>query len=220
MVELRNFLIFVIMKNVKEIIDILNTFSNYTLSNKSDDGSVNSLDSEDKLVEDIILNLSSISSVKVEGKSSNRDEHDLTFKIFDINGDLLISEGVDIKIVEPSNFTNTVSFIKLSRMINLSGNSYETVAKSYSDKKIKNELKLIGDYSILFFDKSTSKFRHTYLSEMNNSDAVANPSNCIQTKIPTETVSRTEEEKFEFIHGLWKSYIYSLDFFFISSLFI
>jgi hypothetical protein len=196
------------MKSVKEIVDVLNTFNNYTLSNKSDDGRVNSLDSEDKLVEDIILNLSSMSSIKVDGKSNNRDEHDLTFKIFDIKGELLISEGSDIKIVEPSNFTNTISFIKLSRMINLSGTSYETVAKSYSDKKSKGELKLTSDYSILFFDKSNNKFKHVYLSEMSTSDAVANPSNCIQTKIPTAIVNRTEEEKFEFIHGLWKSYIY------------
>ena len=121
---------------------------------------------------------------------------------------MILSEGVDIKIVEPSNFTNTVSFIKLSKMINLCGNSYETVAKSYSDKKLKGELKLKSDYSILFFDKSTNKFKHVYLSEMSVSDAVANPSNCIQTKIPTTVVSRNDEEKFEFIHGLWKSYIY------------
>jgi hypothetical protein len=196
------------MKNVKEIVDILNTFNNYTLSNKSDDGRVNSLDSEDKLVEDIILNLSSISIIKVEGKSTNRDEHDLIFNIYDIDGSLIVSEGVDIKIVEPSNFTNTVSFIKLSKMINLSGNSYETVARSYSDKKSKDELKLTSDYSILFFDKSANKFKHFYLSEMSASDVVTNPSNCIQTKIPTGVISRTEEEKFEFIHGLWKSYIY------------
>jgi hypothetical protein len=196
------------MKNVKEIIDLLNTFSNYKLSNKSDDGRVNSLESEDKLVEDIILNLSNMSVIKVDGKSTNRDEHDLTFKIFDINGDLLISEGVDIKIVEPGNFTNTISFIKLSRMINLSGTSYETVAKSYSDKKSKGELRLTNDYSILFFDKITNKFKHVYLSEMAPVDVVANPSNCIQTKIPTSVVIRSDEEKFEFIHSLWKSYIY------------
>ena len=196
------------MKNVKEIVEVLNTFNNYTLSNKSDDGRVNSLDSEDKLVEDIILNLSDMTSIRIDSKSTNRDEHDLVFNIHDIDGSLILSEGTDIKIVEPSNFTNTVSFIKLSKMINLSGNSYETVAKSYSDKKVKGELKLTSDYSILFFDKSTNKFKHVYLSEMSLSDAVANPSNCIQTKIPTAIVSRNDEEKFEFIHGLWKSYIY------------
>ena len=54
------------MKNVKEIVDVLNTFSNYTLSIKSDDGRVNSLVSEDKLVEDIISNLSIISNIKVD----------------------------------------------------------------------------------------------------------------------------------------------------------
>ena len=105
------------MKNVKEIVEVLNTFNNYTLSNKSDDGRVNSLDSEDKLVEDIILNLSDMTSIRIDSKSTNRDEHDLVFNIHDIDGSLILSEGTDIKIVEPSNFTNTVSFIKLSKMI-------------------------------------------------------------------------------------------------------
>lgn len=43
---------------------------------------------------------------------------------------------------------------------------------------------------------------------MSSADVTTNPSNCVQTKMPTAIVNRTEKEKFDFIHSLWKSYIY------------
>jgi hypothetical protein len=195
------------MRNIKDIVAYLNEFSNYQLSNLSDDGRVNSLTSEDLLVKCITDNLSTINYVSIDGKTSNRQDSDLILNIKD--GDTIIfSEGTDIKIVEPSNFTNTVSFVKLSKMLNLSGTSYETVIKSYTKKKSEDDIKLTQDYSILFFNKSTMKFFHCYLSEMPDGDVTTNPSNCIQTKLPNNLVTRTEQEKFDFIHSLWKGYIY------------
>jgi hypothetical protein len=196
------------MIDIKEVVDYLNTFNNYQLSNSSDDGRVNSLTSEDLLVSTIEKNLSHYSNIKVEPKTSNRQEHDFVLSLIDNSGESIFTEGHDIKIVEPSNFTNTVSFVKLSKMLNLDGMSYETVIKSYEKKSKACDIKLTQDYSILFFNKSTMKFFHCYLSEMPNNDVTTNPSNCIQTKLPTELVTRTEEEKFNFIHSLWKGYIY------------
>jgi len=193
------------MRNIKDVVDYLNTFDNYRISSDSDDGRINSLRSEDSLVNSIMENLSNLPNVKVVGKTANRDENDFSLVISDDSGNEIFSEGTDIKIVDPQNFTNTVSFVKLSKMINLSGNSYETVINSYNKQE---DIKLVSDYSILFFDKSKNKFVHVYLSEMTTTDVTTNPSNCIQTKIPTSIVSRTEKEKFDFIHSLWKSYIY------------
>lgn len=193
------------MRNIKDVVDYLNTFDNYRISSDSDDGRINSLRSEDSLVNSIMENLSNLPNVKVVGKTANRDENDFSLVISDDSGNEIFSEGTDIKIVDPQNFTNTVSFVKLSKMINLSGNSYETVINSYNKQE---DIKLVSDYSILFFDKSKNRFVHVYLSEMTTTDVTTNPSNCIQTKIPTSIVSRTEKEKFDFIHSLWKSYIY------------
>jgi hypothetical protein len=193
------------MKNIKEVVAYLNTFNNYQISTASDDGRVNSLTSEDSLVKTITNNLSTITNIDIISKTSNRDENDFNIVIKDDLGDVIFSEGTDIKIVDPQNFTNTVSFVKLSKMINLSGNSYETVIKNYNSS---TDIKLTSDYSILFFDKTNNKFIQVYLSEMSKNDVTTNPSNCIQTKIPTSIISRTEEEKFNFIHSLWKSYIY------------
>ncbi len=193
------------MKNIKEVVAYLNTFNNYQISTASDDGRVNSLTSEDSLVKTITNNLSTITNIDIISKTSNRDENDFNIVIKDDLGNIIFSEGTDIKIVDPQNFTNTVSFVKLSKMINLSGNSYETVIKNYNSS---TDIKLISDYSILFFDKTNNKFIQVYLSEMSKNDVTTNPSNCIQTKIPTSIILRTEEEKFNFIHSLWKSYIY------------
>ena len=195
------------MKNIKDIVTYLNTFSNYKLSNLSDDGRVNCQISEDSLVKRITDNLSTINYINVEGKTKNREDSDLTFNIKDADS-IIYSEWADIKIVEPSNFTNTVSFIKLSKMLNLKGSSYEPVIKSYTKKESEGDIKLIKDYSILFFNKSTMKFFHCYLSEMPDGDVTTNPSNCIQTKLPNGLVTRTEEEKFYFINSLWKKFIH------------
>jgi hypothetical protein len=193
------------MKNIKEVVEYLNTFTNYKLSSASDDGRVNSLTSEDLIVTTIAENLSQLKNISVKTKLTNRDENDFTLEIKDDLGNVIFNEGTDIKIVDPQNFTNTVSFVKLSKMINVSGNSYETVIKNYNESQ---DLKLTSDYSILFFDKTSNKFIHVYLSEMSKSDVTTNPSNCIQTKIPTSIIDRNSEEKFKFIHSLWKSYIY------------
>lgn len=195
------------MQNIKDIVEYLNEFDNYTLSNDSDDGRVNSLNSEVGLVSVIITNLSKLSNIKIDSKISNRDEHDIVINLYDSNSNLLLKEGLDIKIVYPSNFTNTISFVKLSKMIGLSGSSYENIIPSYGKMITEGNLSLVSDYSILFFNKQTNKFIHCYLSEMTLSDVTANPSNCIQTKIPTSLVKRNDIEKVEFVHNLWKSYM-------------
>ena len=61
-------------------------------------------------------------------------------------------------IVEPENFTNTISFTKLAKMLNLKGNKNNTICKSYLKQKSLGQLKLVEDYQIVFLNKKTKKF--------------------------------------------------------------
>jgi predicted component of viral defense system (DUF524 family) len=174
----------------KKIENILNE-ETWEITNEHDDGRRNSLDSEDSIIKKI-NKLLSLEKTKQFNRESN---------------DLYIFNGEDIKIVEPGNFTNTVSFLKMSKMLNLSGNNYNSVCNSYQEKKKKNEIKLHHDYTILYLNKKTKKFKIVLLTELPKECVTVNPSNGIQTKIPEYLVKRTEEEKFELVHNLFVEYI-------------
>lgn len=174
-----------------EIENSLNQFNNWDIKTISDDGRRNSQYAEDKICKTIneILNIS-------KTKTRNREA-----------SDLYLLEGEDLKIVEPGNFTNTISFLKLAKMLNLKGGNMNTVFNSYVDKKQKGEIKLVKNYVIVFLDKQTKKFTICEITELPKECIVVNPSNGIQTKIPFSLVTRTNEEKFELVHNLFKEYI-------------
>jgi hypothetical protein len=175
----------------KEIEDKLNQFEFWSVTSLSDDGRRNSQDSE----EDICKKINEIISV-TKLKTRNREEFDLYL----INGE-------DLKIVEPENFTNTISFTKLSRMLNLKGNNNHTICKSYYKQKSLGQLKLVKDYQIIFLNKKNKKFKICSLTELPIDCITVNPSNCIQTKIPDSIVLRNDEEKFKLVHDLFIEYI-------------
>jgi replication fork clamp-binding protein CrfC len=179
------------MNRYKEYEDILNSYDDWLLSNDSDDGRVNSLMSEKGIVESIVERLG-----LTKTKEGNRDDNDLYIK-----------EGEDLKIVLPNNFTNTISFLKLAKMLNLEGDNYNTIGHSYEKQKNNNEIKLVDDYVIVFLNKKTKKFTICSLTELPIECITVNPSNGVQTKIPTYLVSRTVDEKFELVHSLLKGYI-------------
>lgn len=175
----------------KEIEDILNQFDDWDVPIISDDGRRNSQDAEDNICKKINerLNVSKI-------KTHNRAEKDLH-----------IFNGEDLKCVEPGNFTNTVCFTKLAKMLNLKGNNNTSIGKSYKDKKNKGEIKLIEDYQIIYLNKQTNKFTICSLTELPLDCITVNPSNGIQTKIPTSLINRTDDEKFELVYTLFIEYI-------------
>jgi len=179
------------MSRYKEYEDILNSYDDWLLSKDSDDGRVNSLMSEKGIIESIVKRLGLI---KI--KKGNRDDYDLYIK-----------EGEDLKIVLPNNFTNTISFIKLARMLNLKGNNYNTIGHSYEKQKNNNKIKLVDDYVIIFLNKETKKFTICSLTELPIECITVNPSNGVQTKIPTYLVSRTVDEKFELVNSLLEEYV-------------
>ena len=175
-----------------EIENKLNEYTDWVIPIISDDGRRNSQNAEDEMCEKI----NEIFSVKKK-KKHNREKMDL----------YLIGEGEDLKLVEPENFTNTICFTKLANMLNLTGNNFSSVCKSYEKQKEKNNIKLTQDYVIIFFNKETKKFTIVSLTELPEDCIVVNPSNCIQTKIPTTKVNRTDYEKFELVHRLFIEYI-------------
>ena len=179
------------MNKYKKYEDTLNSYDDWLLSNDSDDGRVNSLMSEKGITETIVkrLDLTKI-------KEGNRDDYDL-----------YMMEGEDLKIVLPNNFTNTISFLKLAKMLNLEGSDYDTVADSYAKQKNSNEIKLVNNYIIVFLNKKTKKFTICSLTELPIECITVNPSNGVQTKIPTYLVSRTDDEEFELVHSLFIGYI-------------
>jgi hypothetical protein len=179
------------MNRYKKYEDTLNSYDDWLLSNNSDDGRVNSLMSEKGITESIVERLG---LTKV--KKSNRDEHDLYIK-----------EGEDLKIVLPNNFTNTISFLKLAKMLNLEGSNNDTVCDSYKKQKNNNKIKLVKNYIIVFLNKKTKKFTICSLTELPIECITVNPSNGVQTKIPTYLVSRTDDEEFELVHSLFIEYI-------------
>jgi hypothetical protein len=175
----------------KEIEDILNQHEDWDLMDISDDGRRNSQDSEDGICKKINT-LIGINKTKTR----NREEFDL----------YLIS-GEDLKIVLPENFTNTISFTKLAKMLNLSGNNNNSICKSYIKQKSSGQLKLVKDYQIVFLNKENKKFKICSLTELPNSCIAVNPSNGVQTKIPKSLVERTDSEKFDLVHRLFIEYI-------------
>lgn len=179
------------MSRYKKYEDILNSYDDWLLSNDSDDGRVNSLMSEKAVVKLIVKRLG-----LTKTKKSNRDDYDL-----------YIMEGEDLKIVLPNNFTNTISFTKLSRMLNLEGNNNDTICNSYEKQKNNNEIKLVNNYIIVFLNKETKKFTICSLTELPIECITINPSNGVQTKIPTYLVNRTDNEEFELVHSLFIEYI-------------
>lgn len=176
---------------LKEIENILNSNEDWSIKTNFDDGRRNSQDSEEEICDKInkIFKPNKI-------KKKNREEHDL-----------YLTDGEDLKVVEPENFTNTISFTKLAKMLNLKGNSNESIFKSYMSKKNKKEIKLIKDYKIIFLNKLTKKFTVCCLTELPNECITVNPSNCIQTKIPKNLIERNDDEKFNLVHGLFIEYI-------------
>jgi hypothetical protein len=175
----------------KDIEKKLNEHQDWTVTKKSDDGRVNSQDSE----EEFCKKINQIITPK-KYKTKNREEYDLYL----INGE-------DLKIVENGNFTNTLSFTKLASMLNLKGNNNKSIANSYRKQKECGGLKFVKDYTIIYFCKSTKKFTVCSLTELPLDCIVVNPSNGIQTKIPNKTVVRSDFEKFELIHKLFIEYI-------------
>jgi hypothetical protein len=175
----------------KEIENILNQYEDWDLISISDDGRRNSLDSEENICKKIKERV----GVK-KPKTRNREEYDLYLLL-----------GEDLKIVEPENFTNTISFTKLAKMLNLKGNSNDTIRKSYTKQKLSGQLKLVNDYQIIFLNKKNKKFKICSLTELPTSCITVNPSNCIQTKIPDSIVIRTEDDKFNLVHNLFIEYI-------------
>ena len=174
-----------------EIENSLNQFNDWDIEVISDDGRRNSQDAEEKICKKINERLN-ISKTKTHNREAS---------------DLYLLEGEDLKIVEPGNFTNTISFLKLAKMLNLKGNNMSTVCNSYIDKKQKGEIKLVENYVIVFLDKKTKKFTICEITELPKECIAVNPSNGIQTKIPSSLVIRTNEEKFELVHNLFKEYI-------------
>jgi hypothetical protein len=174
-----------------EIEIILNEFEDWEIPTISDDGRRNSLNAEDEICKKINERLG---LTKV--KSHNRSPKDLH-----------ILYGEDLKIVEPENFTNTISFTKLGKMLNLNGNNNDTILNSYQERKSLNEIKLVDDYYIIFLNKRNKKFKICSLTELPVESITVNPSNCIQTKIPNSIISRTDEEKFNLVHNLFIEYI-------------
>jgi hypothetical protein len=175
-----------------EIENILNSFEDWTVPVISDDGRRNSQNAEEdicKIINDR-LNVS-------KSKTHNREPKDL----------YILESGEDLKIVEPENFTNTISFTKLAKMLNLNGNNDKSICKSYKHKKEKKDIKLIDDYVIIFLNKKTNKFTIVSLTELPEDCITVNPSNCIQTKIPSFKVQRTKEQKFNLVHNLFIEYI-------------
>jgi hypothetical protein len=179
------------MSRYKKYEDTLNSYDDWLLSNDSDDGRVNSLMSEKGITESIVERLG-----LTKTKEGNRDDNDLYIK-----------EGEDLKIVLPNNFTNTISFIKLAKMLNLEGSNNDTVRDSYKKQKNNNEIKLVKNYIIVFLNKKTKKFTICSLTELPIECITVNPSNGIQTKIPTYLVKRTDDEEFELVHSLFIEYI-------------
>lgn len=175
----------------KEIENILNSHEDWDLIYTSDDGRRNSQDSEENICEKI----NKIFKVK-KIKTRNREKHDL-----------YLLNGEDLKIVEPENFTNTISFTKLAKMLNLKGNSNNTISKSYFKQKSSGEIKLIEDYHIIFLNKKNKKFKVVSLTELPMNCITVNPSNGIQTKIPEYLVERNDSEKFNLVHNLFIEYI-------------
>lgn len=176
----------------EEIETILNQYDDWEVPTTSDDGRRNSQDAEKSICKRIneIFNIEKI-------KTHNREPKDL----------YLLDGGEDLKIVDPENFTNTISFTKLAKMLNLKGNSVDSIRKSYQNKKLKKEIKLIEDYIIVFLNKKTKKFVICPITELPDDCIVINPSNCVQTKIPTSRVNRSCDEKYQLIHGLFTEYI-------------
>jgi hypothetical protein len=170
----------------------LNEYNDWVVPKVSDDGRINSQNAERQMVKKInnILNIT-------KTKSYNREEKDLYINDW----------GEDLKIVEPENFTNTISFRKLAKMLNLKGGNFDSIAKSYRKNKEKNQLKLVSDYVIIFYNKKTKKFTISSLTELPEECIMVNPSNCVQTKIPTTKINRTDYEKFELVHKLFIEYI-------------
>jgi hypothetical protein len=181
-----------IRKYYKEIENRLNQSNrDWNLTSTSDDGRKNSQDSEPYITEQINEEFE-----PEKRKTSNREDYDIYLLM-----------GEDLKIVEPENFTNTISFVKLSKMLNLKGKTNKKINKSYIKQKLSGQLKLIHDYYIIFLNKKTKKFKICLLTELPISCITVNPSNGIQTKIPDSIVIRTEEEKFNLVHNLFIEYI-------------
>jgi predicted component of viral defense system (DUF524 family) len=174
-----------------EIENNLNQFDDWDIEVISDDGRRNSQYAEDEICKKINERLN-ISKTKTHNRESS---------------DLYLLEGEDLKIVEPDNFTNTISPLKLSKMLNLKGGNMNTVFDSYIDKKQRGEIKLVEDYVIIYLNKKTKKFTICKITELPKECIAVNPSNGIQTKIPTSLVNRTNEEKFELVHNLFVEYI-------------
>jgi len=179
------------MNKYKKYEDTLNSYDDWLLSNDSDDGRVNSLMSEKGIIESIVERLG-----LTKTKEGNRDDYDLYIK-----------EGEDLKIVLPNNFTNTISFLKLAKMLNLEGSNNDTVCDSYEKQKNNNKIKLVKNYIIVFLNKKTKKFTICSLTELPIECITVNPSNGVQTKIPDYLVSRTDDEEFELVHSLFIEYI-------------
>jgi hypothetical protein len=177
--------------NYNKIENLLNDYSDWDIKEVSDDGRVNSLNSENDIVKKINERVG-----VVKFKTYNREKYDL-----------YLLEGEDLKILEPDNFTNTLSFTKLAKLLNLSGNSFKAIHKSYVKQKKLGELKLVDDYRIIFLNKKNKKFKICSLTELPINCIAVNPSNGIQTKIPKTLLQRSDIEKFELIHGLFIEYI-------------
>lgn len=175
----------------KEIENILNQYEDWDLTSISDDGRRNSQDSEQNICKKINKRI----GVK-KFKTHNREQFDL----YMLNGE-------DLKILEPENFTNTISFTKLAKMLNLKGNNNNTISKSYHKQKSLGEIKLIDDYHIVFLNKKNKKFKICSLTELPMNCITVNPSNGIQTKIPEYLVERNYTEKFNLVHNLFIEYI-------------
>ena len=176
----------------KEIENILNQYDDWDLTSISDDGRRNSQDSEESICEKITERI----GVK-KLKTRNREEYDLYLLL-----------GEDLKIVEPENFTNTISFTKLAKMLNLKGNTNKEIRKSYTKQKLSGQLKLVKDYQIIFLNKKNKKFKICSLTELPINCITVNPSNGIQTKIPDSIAIRTEDDKFNLVHNLFIEYIH------------
>jgi len=162
-----------------------------------EDGRLESLKCEDAVTDEIRKRFPNIHFLE---KGCNREFGDITVVI---DG---IEFPINVKMVNPQKSGNfngggpkTINFV-------LFGSTQKSTWNSLANKIIKEKPKKCAKpyHYLIYYKNSPQKTVFCSLTDISSSSIVTNPSNPIQLKKNIITVERTDEEKADFIVGLFR----------------
>lgn len=145
--------------------------------------------------------------IRFEDKETDNNRSTEDIFITDITNS--IQHWANIKSKQPTSVTNIgksaiIGYV-LSGVKKVHKNS--DVTDMILKKNLDMDRKLNNDfYFYIVFNKKENAFSFYELTYIDETDITVNPSNCLQSKFVKPCTNRTDEQRYEFIYDLWKTY--------------